>query len=193
MALALGSREPDLLGGNISCVSTGSALQTENVTEEVVSSGSWHAGVRWASCKELVKPTSKEIRSSTSNVHVQEVTNEAARLGVDSSRPVLRSSRPGLCGLVFSLCPAGQHPLEANLSLHEGAGRLVVDAGQAGDVTDQLVQQSRLQQISLLRDKRLLCEDNILGGGRISAEQPPVDEASVPEVGVLALLSGEAE
>ena len=68
----------------------------------------------------------------------------------------------------------------------------MVHTSQAGDVTDQLVQQSRLQQVSLLCDQRLLRGDDILGGGRVCAEQPPVDEAPVPEVGVLALLGGEA-
>ena len=69
----------------------------------------------------------------------------------------------------------------------------MVNTSQAGDVTDKLVKQSWLQQVSLLCDQRLLCGDNILGGGRVCAEQPPVDEATVPEVGVLALLGGKAE
>ena len=46
-------------------MSRGCSLQTKNVTKKVVSSGSRHAGVRWASCKELIKTTSKEIRSSS--------------------------------------------------------------------------------------------------------------------------------
>ena len=49
-----------------------------------------------------------------------------------------------------------------------------------------------LQQVSLLCDQRLLCGDDILRV-RVCAEQPPVDEAPVPEVGVLALLGGKAE
>ena len=41
--------------------------------------------------------------------------------------------------------------------------------------------------------ERFLSEHDLLGGGGVSTEQPPVDEASVPEVRVLALLSGERE
>ena len=36
------------------------------------------------------------------------------------------------------------------LALYEGGGRLVVDAGQGGDVADELVQQGRLQQVRFL-------------------------------------------
>ena len=72
-------------------------------------------------------------------------------------------------------------------------GRFVVNAGQAGDVTDQLVQQCRLQLVRLVSDQRLLGQHDLLGSGRVSAEQPPVDKSSVPQVGVLALLVGERE
>lgn len=47
--------------------------------------------------------------------------------------------------------------------LHKGGRRLVVDRGQCGDVADELVQQGRLQQVCLLRDGRLLGQNNILG------------------------------
>ena len=46
--------------------------------------------------------------------------------------------------------------------LHEGRGWLVVDGGQCGDLADELVQQSRLQEVRLLRDGGLLGENNIL-------------------------------
>lgn len=37
-----------------------------------------------------------------------------------------------------------------DLPLHKRRGRLVVDRGKGGDVADELVQQSRLQQVCLL-------------------------------------------
>ena len=42
-------------------------------------------------------------------------------------------------------------------------------------------------------DQRFLCQYDLLGCGGIRAEQPPVNEASVPEVRVLALLSSEGQ
>ena len=69
----------------------------------------------------------------------------------------------------------------------------MVDTGQARDVTDQLVQESGLQQVSLLSYERLLCEDNILGSSRVSAQQSPVDEASVSQIRILTLLSGQRQ
>lgn len=69
----------------------------------------------------------------------------------------------------------------------------MVDTGQTGDVADEFVQESWLQQISLLCDERFLSQHNLLGSSGVSAEQPPVDEASVPEVRILTLLSGKGE
>ena len=69
----------------------------------------------------------------------------------------------------------------------------MVDTGQARDVTDQLVQESGLQQVSLLSYERLLSEDNILGSSRVSAQQSPVDESSVSQIRILTLLSGQRQ
>ena len=44
-----------------------------------------------------------------------------------------------------------------------------------------------------VRDERLLCQDNLLGGSRVGGEQPPVDEAAVPQVGVLTVLCRQGE
>ena len=65
---------------------------------------------------------------------------------------------------------------------------LVVDGRQAGDVTDQLVKQSRLQQISFLGDEGLLSQNNFLGSGRVSRQQSPVDVATVSQVRVVTVL-----
>jgi len=69
----------------------------------------------------------------------------------------------------------------------------VVDAGQAGDVADQLVQQGRLDQVGLLGDERLLRQNNFLSSGRVRGEQTPVNEASVAEIWILAVLRGERQ
>ena len=69
----------------------------------------------------------------------------------------------------------------------------MVDTGQARDVTNQLVQESGLQQVSLLSYERLLSENNILGSSRVSAQQSPVDESSVSQIRILTLLSGQRQ
>lgn len=69
----------------------------------------------------------------------------------------------------------------------------MVDAGQAGDVADQLVQQGRLDQVGLLGDERLLRQNNFLSSGRVRGEQTPVNEASVAEIWILAVLRGERQ
>lgn len=46
--------------------------------------------------------------------------------------------------------------VDAVTALHKSIRWLVVDGGQRADVADKLVQQSGLDQISLLRDQRLL-------------------------------------
>ena len=69
----------------------------------------------------------------------------------------------------------------------------MVDTGQARDVTDQLVQESGLQQVSLLSYERFLSKNNILGSSRVSAQQSPVDEASVSQIRILTLLSGQRQ
>jgi len=55
-------------------------------------------------------------------------------------------------------------------------------------MTDQLVEQSRLQQVSFLRDERLLGQNNLLGGGRVGRKQSPVDVATISQVWVVAVL-----
>lgn len=78
--------------------------------------------------------------------------------------------------------------LDASAALNKGTGGLVVDRGQSADVTDELLQQRRLDQIRLLGDQRLLGQDHLFGGHRVSGEQAPVDVTSVPEVGVVRVL-----
>ena len=64
----------------------------------------------------------------------------------------------------------------------------MVDGGQAGDVTDQLVQQRGLQKIRLLRDQWLLGQNHILGSRRVRGQQSPVDVATVTKIRVVAVL-----
>ena len=107
--------------------------------------------------------------------------------------PVLHpgGQEPGLIRDRGALQPLLQYPCPGG---HQSdLGRFVVNAGQAGDVTDQLVQQCRLQLVRLVSDQRLLGQHDLLGSGRVSAEQAPIDKSSVPQVGVLALLGGERE
>ena len=58
-----------------------------------------------------------------------------------------------------------------DLPLNEGRGRLVVDRGKGGDVANELIQKSRLQEICLLRDGWFLCQHNILGGRSFSGHK----------------------
>ena len=60
-------------------------------------------------------------------------------------------------------------------------------------MADELVEQRRLQQVRLLGDERLLCQHHLLGGGRVGGEQPPVDEAAVPQVRVVRVLGGQTQ
>ena len=53
-------------------------------------------------------------------------------------------------------------PPHRDFPLHKGRGWLVVDGGESGYVTDQLVQKRGLQQIGLLRYDRFLGQHNFL-------------------------------
>ena len=106
-------------------------------------------------------------------VHVQKVSNQAARLRNNG-----RTCH--LCVAVSVCATSWQHPLESHLALDEGGGGLVVDRGERGDVADQLVKQSGLQQVCFFGDQRLLSEHHVLGSGWVGGEESPVDEASVP-------------
>lgn len=64
----------------------------------------------------------------------------------------------------------------------------MIDRGQRANVTDQLIQQGRLNQIRLLGDEGLLCQHHFLGSYRISREQTPVDVATVPQVRIIRVL-----
>lgn len=77
---------------------------------------------------------------------------------------------------------------DAPAPLHEGAGGLVIDRGQRANVTDQLIQQGRLDQVRLLRDEGLLCQHHFLGSHRVSGEQAPVNVAAVSQVWVIRVL-----
>ena len=56
----------------------------------------------------------------------------------------------------------------------------MVDRGERGDVADELIEQSGLQQVCFFGDQRLLSEHHVLGSGWVCGEESPVDEASVP-------------
>ena len=64
----------------------------------------------------------------------------------------------------------------------------MVDGGETGDVTDELIQQGRLYKVRLLRDERLLRQHDLLGGSGVRAQQAPVDVAAVSQVRVVAVL-----
>ena len=137
--------------------------------------------------------TSKKVWSWTSvcrpfslprmEVHVQKVSNQAAGLRNNG-----RSCH--LCVAVSVCASSWQHPLESDLALDEGGGGLVVDRGERGDVADELVEQSGLQQVCFFGDQRLLSEHHVLGSGWVCGEESPVDEASVPVEFVLHNVTG---
>jgi hypothetical protein len=62
---------------------------------------------------------------------------------------------------------------------------------QRCNMTDKFVEESRLQQVGLLADQRLLGQDDLLGGGRIRGEQTPVYEAAIAKVWIVGILSGQ--
>lgn len=78
--------------------------------------------------------------------------------------------------------------LNSTAALNKGIWWLVVYRGQGANVTDELLQQCRLNQISLLRDEWLLSQNNLLGSHRVGGEQAPVDVATIPEVWVIRVL-----
>lgn len=70
--------------------------------------------------------------------------------------------------------------LDTSTALHKGAGRLVVDRGQSANVANELLQQSGLNKVRLLRYQRLLRQHHLLGRHWVRGEQTPVDVAAVP-------------
>lgn len=72
-------------------------------------------------------------------------------------------------------------------SLHEVFRLLRVNTGQVPDVLDQLLQEFSLKCEGLLRNKRPGTEHNFLSELRIGGQQPPVNEASIPEIWILTL------
>ena len=64
----------------------------------------------------------------------------------------------------------------------------MVDRGEGGNVTDELVKQGWLKKVSFLGDKWLFSEHNVLRRSRICGEKSPVDEASVPRTQMIELL-----
>lgn len=75
--------------------------------------------------------------------------------------------------------------LNATAAFNKGTGWLVIHRGQSTNVADELLQQSGLDQIRLLRDQGLLSQNHLLGSYRVCGEQTPVDVAAVPEVWVV--------
>lgn len=75
--------------------------------------------------------------------------------------------------------------LNAAAAFNKGTGWLVIHRGKSTNVADELLQQSGLNQICLLRDQGLLSQNHLLGSYRVCGEQTPVDVATVPEVWVV--------
>lgn len=69
----------------------------------------------------------------------------------------------------------------------------MIDARQRRNVANQLVEERRLEQVRFLGYQRLDREDDLLRGGRVGAEQPPVDEAAIAKVRIVRILRGEAQ
>ena len=131
----------------------------------------------------LKKLTSKKVRSWSCfrsfsvpwvEVHVQKISNQAARLRNNGSSG-------HLCVAICVRSTSWEHPLQAHLALDKGGGRFVVHRGEGSNVADQLVKQSGFKQISFLGDERLFCENNILCCCRVCREKPPVDKATIPD------------
>lgn len=93
----------------------------------------------------------------------------------------------GLTLQMSHLEEGGGLPTGAIATFDEGSGRLVVDGGERADVADELVQQRGLQQVRLLGDERLVGQHYLLGGRGVGGQQPPVDEAAVPDVEICNL------
>ncbi len=85
------------------------------------------------------------------------------------------------------------NPPDRDFSLHKGRGRLVVDRRQSGNVADELVKKTWLQEIGLLGNGGLLGQNNVFSCTRIRGEKTPVDVPPVSEVGVVTVLGGQAE
>ncbi len=60
-------------------------------------------------------------------------------------------------------------------------------------MTDELVQEARLKEVSFLRDSRFLGQYYVLSGSWISGEQSPVDVTPITKVRVVAVLRGKTE
>lgn len=72
--------------------------------------------------------------------------------------------------------------------LHKSVGWFVVHRSQRSNVADQLIQQSRFNQIGLFRNKWLFREDHFFGSHWIRGKKAPVDVAAIPQVWVVRIL-----
>lgn len=73
-------------------------------------------------------------------------------------------------------------------ALHKSVGWFVVHRSQRADVADQLIQQSRFNQVSLFRNEGLFREDHFFGSHWIRGKKAPVDVATIPQVWIVRIL-----
>jgi len=59
-------------------------------------------------------------------------------------------------------------------------------------MANEFVEESGFQQVGFLGNERFLGKNDFFGRSRVRRQETPVDEATVPQIGVIGILSSEA-
>ncbi|TRY63806.1 hypothetical protein TCAL_15197 [Tigriopus californicus] len=132
----------------------------------------------------ITSASSSSSGSATSNVHGEKISNEGSRFGDDRGRCSSSCHNRS----IFFAGTRRQRSLEAASSFHKSRGRLMVDRGQRGNMTDQFIQQSRLDQVGLFRNQRLFGQNHLFCRGRRYKLTSGSDESNVTKGGANFLL-----
>mmetsp|Transcript_26828 Transcript_26828/g.56647 ORF Transcript_26828/g.56647 Transcript_26828/m.56647 type:complete len:480 (+) Transcript_26828:733-2172(+) len=71
--------------------------------------------------------------------------------------------------------------------------RLVIDARKRGNLPNKNIQQIGFQSEGVILNDRLVTQYNKLGSLRICGEQPPINESTITQIGIVTLLCGQIQ
>mmetsp|Transcript_9481 Transcript_9481/g.18170 ORF Transcript_9481/g.18170 Transcript_9481/m.18170 type:complete len:426 (-) Transcript_9481:1406-2683(-) len=84
--------------------------------------------------------------------------------------------------LVLIIVSASSASTSAN---NKGFGRLVINRRESGDLSNQDIEQRRIQFECIILNNGLVTQDNHLGGLGVGRQQTPVNETTVPQIGIV--------
>mmetsp|Transcript_41246 Transcript_41246/g.129581 ORF Transcript_41246/g.129581 Transcript_41246/m.129581 type:complete len:361 (+) Transcript_41246:469-1551(+) len=85
------------------------------------------------------------------------------------------------------------HAVVGLLAVDEGRRALVVDGSEVGEIPDEIFEESSFDQVRVVFNSWLVCQDNRLGCLRVGGEQTPVHVPAVSHVWVVRLMSDKRE